>query len=386
MEDGGARSARWQSEAGSAAPLRVQLADDTLAADNAWRLACEGTALLWRGDFQNARHLLDAMMRRTDRKPRNGSRKARDDATRATLPLSPVEAFHRHRLTQSQRARTLAMLLIPLDADRTIPLRRAPDLRAALAEAWGPPDGAPAVVSLRELQGVIGAHEWHKKGVDVPGLGRSGYRKIHPDYGVFSPIRGEYVDLVARAPLGAIPLAFEIGVGTGVLSAVLARRGVPRIIATDVDPRALQCAKANLERLGVIDQVELRRQDLFPEGQAPLIVCNPPWIPARPGSPLERAVYDEGSRMLRGFLAGVGEHLSPGGEAWLILSDLAEHLGLRSRAELESWIAEGALAVLARDDIRPRHAKPLDPADALHAARRAELTSLWRLGRRTPPA
>ena len=64
------------------------------------------------------------------------------------------------------------------------------------------------------------------------------------------------------------------------------------------------------------------------------MVCNPPWLPARPSSAVEQAVYDEGSRMLKGFLAGLAAHLSPGGEGWLILSDLAEHLGLRSRDEL----------------------------------------------------
>ena len=70
----------------------------------------------------------------------------------------------------------------------------------------------------------------------------------------------------------------------------------------------------------------------------------------------------------------------PGGEGWLILSDLAEHLGLRSRAELLGWIAAGRLRVLGRLDTRPQHRKAADAADPLHAARAAELTSLWRLG------
>ncbi len=41
--------------------------------------------------------------------------------------------------------------------------------------------------------------------------------------------------------------------------------------------------------------------------------------------------------MLRGFLAGLADHLAPGGEGWLILSDLAEHLGLRPREQLQCW-------------------------------------------------
>jgi methylase of polypeptide subunit release factors len=164
-----------------------------------------------------------------------------------------------------------------------------------------------------------------------------------------------------------------------VVAAILARRGVRRIVATDQDPRALDCARENLARLGLDDRVEVQEADLFPGGTAPLVVCNPPWLPARPSSPLERAIYDEDSGMLRGFLAGLAAHLAPGGEGWLILSDLAEHLGLRSRNELISLIAEGGLRVVARNDVRPRHPKVADVRDPLHSARAKEVTSLWRL-------
>lgn len=94
-------SARWRSEAGVAPPKRVVIADDLTTADVAYRLACEGTALLWRGDFQNARQLLQAMARRVDRKPRKGG--AAPVLTPASTPASKVEAFNRHRLAQSQR-------------------------------------------------------------------------------------------------------------------------------------------------------------------------------------------------------------------------------------------------------------------------------------------
>ncbi|TAH51231.1 MAG: class I SAM-dependent methyltransferase, partial [Betaproteobacteria bacterium] len=259
-------------------------------------------------------------------------------------------------------------------ADFGIPLRRAPDARAACAEVWES-DGQPCVASLRELLGLIGAHEWRRKGVEVPALGG----RIHPWYGVFSPVRGEYVDLVAAAPLPCEVLAFDIGTGSGVLAAMLARRGVARVVATDQDERALACARANLTQLGLLDGVELVQTDLFPEGRAPLVVCNPPWLPARPTSPVERAVYDPDSRMLRGFLAGLAAHLTAGGEGWLILSDLAEHLGLRTRDTLLDWIAQAGLRVLARLDARPRHPRASDETDPLHAARVRELTSLWRL-------
>lgn len=364
QEAGEQHSARWYSHSGMAAPARIRVVDDSLKADAAYRLACEGTALLWRGDYHNARQLLQAMARRIGRKP--------------PKPTStPAEAFHLHRQAQSQRARTLAMLLVPLEADYRIPLRRAPEVGAACAALYGP-QGAAGLISLRELQGLIGAYEWQKQGVEVPALAA----RIHPQHGVFSPLRGEYVDLVAQAPLPSLELAFDIGTGSGVLAAMLAKRGVRRIVGTDQDPRALACAADNLARLGYADQVSLEMADLFPSGQAPLIVCNPPWVPARPSSPLEYAVYDPDSRMLLGFLNGLAAHLSEGGEGWLIISDLAEHLGLRSRDFLLQAIAAAGLQVIDRHDIRPRHPKAGDPSDPLFAARAAEVTSLWRLGRR----
>ena len=358
----------WQSEANATPPKRVVLADDTLAADAAYRLVCEGVGLLWRGDFQNAKQLLQALARRVD-KARQKKIKVAD---------SPTEAFHQHRAAQIQRARILGLLLIEVDESYRVNLRRAPDVVLVLNESFGASCGA-MVLSLRELQGLIGAHEWRKKGVFVEVLNDT----IHPYYGVFSPVRGEYVELVARAPLpSSVSLAFDIGAGSGVLSAVLAKRGFGRIVATDMDERALRCASENLTRMGFSAKIGLQAADLFPanESKAQLIVCNPPWLPAKANAPIEHAVYDPDSRMLKGFVNGLAAHLDVGGEGWLILSDLAEHLGLRSRQELLAWIEAAGLIVLGKLDVKPKHGKVFDKNDPLHTARSKETTSLWRLG------
>jgi SAM-dependent methyltransferase len=395
-------SALWRSERGAAPPKRVVLADDTTTADDAYHLACEGTALLWRGDFQNARQMLQALARRIDHVPQRKKRAGKAPSAAAPAKaVAPATAFNLHRQAQAQRARVLAMVLLPFNADYSIPLRRAPDARSACAEAWGPAaapltglDGVPmsgdSVASLRDLLGMTSAHEWRKNGVEIKALGEAPNNRIYPHYGVFSPVRGEYIDLVTTTPLPKLPPqalaaghalgAFDIGTGSGVLAAVLARRGITRIVATDQEPRALACAQANLDQLGYSAQVSLQKADLFPDGRAMLIVCNPPWLPARPSAPIEHAVYDENSQMLLGFLNGLAAHLAPGGEGWLILSDLAEHLGLRSRDMLLNAIASAGLQVLGRRDAKPLHPKATDARDTLAQARAAELTSLWRLG------
>jgi len=387
-EHGTVHTARWHSENGAPPPTRLEVADDRLTADAALRRLRAGTTLLWRGDYPSARQLVSAVGRRIDRRTPPAHR---DVARR----------FLAHRAHRAERARLLGGIVVQLDPDYRLDLRRAPDVAAACREAYGElpvssPDsssssapeqsavpgghgaGEPMVVSLPELLGVLSAHQWQLKGVPIPALDAH----IHARYGVFSPVRSEYVDLIADAPLPEMPggvEVFDLGTGTGVLAAVLARRGAAHVVATDINPRAVRCARDNIERLGLGDRVSVLEADLYPTGSADLVVCNPPWIPGAATSALELGVYDESSSMLRGMLDGLTTHLRPGGEGWLILSDLAEHLQLRSRDDLLELIAGAGLEIAGSVSTEPRHPRAKDPSDLLHAARSQEVTTLWRL-------
>ncbi len=380
QENNKTKEALWQSAANNHPPKKIQVIDDTIKADAAYKLVCEGTALLWRGDFQNAKHLSQAISRRIDNrdlKPKAKNKRNKDLKT-GELP-NPKDQFHLYRKSQIERARTLGMLLVELTGDYRLPYNRSPDIADACEHAYGKSEShLPRLVSLREILGLIGAYEWHKKGVEIPQLGAS----ITPSYGVYSPVRGEYLDLVNTAPLNNVSVAFDVGTGTGVLAAILAKRGVKKIIATELASRALVCAKHNIQKLGYADQVKIVSADLFPStdvGLADLIVCNPPWLPAKANSAIEQAVYDPDSQMLKGFLKGVKNYLAVHGEAWLILSDFAEHLELRTKEELQQWIADAGLSVIEKLDIAPKHGKASDPSDPLHQARSKEVTSLYRL-------
>ena len=211
-------TALWRSERAAPVPKRVVLADDTLSADTAYRLACEGTGLLWRGDFQNARLLLQSLARRID-KPPKASKTARQERKKtANDELNGVpagQAFHLYRQARAQRARVLGMVLIEFAADCSIALRRAPDAKQACIEAWGPTiDGNSAsVASLRELMGVISAHEWRKKGVEIPALTSTGAviakagsnNRIYPHYTWSLPCAASMLILLQphRCPLNA---------------------------------------------------------------------------------------------------------------------------------------------------------------------------------------
>jgi SAM-dependent methyltransferase len=385
-EDGVELSAGWRSENRSAAPTQVKVIGDDITADAAFRLARSGIGLLWRGDYHNGRQLLQALDRRFTRNHagRAGSGRGRGAARggrrtgRGSVRADAAETFSAERAFNAERSRLLGLLLVELGEGYALELRRAPEVGPACEAAYGVSDGS-VCMSLTELGGVLSAHQWQLRGVAIDALGE----RIHPRYGVFSPIRGEYVDLVATTRFGSAPpaTAFDLGTGTGVLAAVLLHRGIGTVVATDINPRAVACAQENLERLGFAGSASVVETDLFPPGRADLIVCNPPWLPADPTSALELGIYDPGSLVLRRFIDGLSDHLTDSGEGWLILSDLAEHLGLRTRQEFEECIRAAGLQVCDRYDTAPRHRRVSDADDALHQARSAETTSLWRLRR-----
>lgn len=357
----GQHTAVWQSEGQHTPPKNVIVADDFTTADAAYLEACAGTGLLYQGDFQNAKQLLSALTRRVDR-------------NRLKRGVTWRDTFHKHRARQIGRANIINKVLVEL-VDGKCGLGRAPDVQEAVEHALGGPVRGSVVLSLRELTGILGAFEWRRKGVYLSSLDA----RIHADYGVYSPVRGEYLKLIHEAPLNSPAVAWDIGTGTGVIAAILAHRGVPEVIATDISDRAITCAANNFERLSIQDKVSLVSTSLFPEGKANLIVCNPPWLPAKATSSIEQAVYDPKSQMLKGFLSEVAQHLHPEGEAWLVMSDLAEIIGLRSENDLSNWITDSGLVVAEKRSTVPVHGKANDRSDPLFHVRSKEVTSLYRL-------
>lgn len=377
VQAGDERTAVWLSANDRLAPQRIIPVTDELTADDALKNASQGIAMLWLGDFHNAKQILGAI----DRRLANPGKKKTNSSTG-----SDGEKFYKIRQARAQRSRVMSLILVPLNFDSAggyIPLPRAPQVDQAVEFGYGDHAGfgsQSAVVSLQELTGILSAHQWFINGVDVPSLGA----RIHPHYGTFLPTRHEYVDLVAQAPLPSLSHAFDIGTGTGVLGAVLVDRGVKKVVGTDLHQRAVDCANDNFYRLGMDAYAHAELTNMFPDGTAPLIVCNPPWLPGNATTSLDAAVYDPSSQMLLQFLEGLPGHLTANGEGWLILSDLAELLGLRTREMLLGAVAQAGLEIIDRLDTAPTHGRSQDTSDVLHAARSREITSLWRLRRQTP--
>ncbi|HZH14531.1 MAG TPA: class I SAM-dependent methyltransferase [Archangium sp.] len=350
----------WRSESGEPAPSRLSPVDDRLTADAALKRVRRGEHLLYAGDFHNAKQLLGAMGRRLP-EPR-GAR-------------SPLEAFRAERRARQLEHETLSRIVVALDRSYRLELKRAPDVAEACRQVWGEPDADKTVVSLKTLLGMLGAAEWRRKGLEVPGL----QGKLHPHYGVYLPTRTDYVELLLSVTDVRGKKVFDVGTGTGVLSFLLLQRGAASVTATDIDSRAVACARENAERLSLSKRFEVMEGDLFPPGKADLIVSNPPWIPEPPKNRVDRAVFDEDNRFLSGFLEGLAGHLNPGGEGLLVLSDLAVLLGLRDVGWLDQELARCGLTVKWKQSAPARHSKAKDKSDPLHAARSREVTTLYGL-------
>ena len=92
--------------------------------------------------------------------------------------------------------------------------------------------------------------------------------------------------LLAQAPFATYAdmsdvVALDLGTGCGVVAMCLARAGARRVVATDISPRALAFAKANVLLNGLAGPIEFRQGSLFEPlaGEAfDLILANPPFV------------------------------------------------------------------------------------------------------------
>lgn len=348
----------FHSESDEPAPASVSPVDDRLTAAAALQRVRKGEWLEYRGDFQNAKQLLGAMSRRL---------------TKRSRPGTALDAFRAERRARQLEHETLSRILVSLDRSYRLSLARAPDVAEACRWVWGEPQADRILVPLKTLLGMLGAAEWRRKGLPVPAL----HGKLRPHYGVYLPTRTDYLELLLELPQQTGKRVFDVGCGTGVLGFLLLQRGAKSVVATDLEPRAIACARDNAARLGFEDRFQAVETDLFPEGQADLVICNPPWIPEPPKNRVDRAVFDEGSSFLRRFLEGLPAHLAPGGEGLLILSDLAVLLGLRPATWLPEQLERAGLKVKWQRSTPADHSRAKDTSDPLHAARSRELTTLY---------
>lgn len=343
------------TESGQAEPAELTWIEESANAVAVLRWVRTGKTVVWGGDFRNGRQLLGELKQ---------SLKA-SSAVKASRDL--LVQWRQQRGATMAQGELLERVMVVIEPGGQVALRRAPDTRIAVELAWGRAK-TPRLVALGTLLGALSAAEWTRKGLTVPGL----KGQLMPRFGVFSPTRSAYVDLLKHLDVDE-KTVLDVGCGTGVLAFVLLQRGASSAIGTDIEARAVESARQNSELLALDDRFEAVEVDLFPEGlRADCVVFNVPWVPGTPRTRLDRAVFDEGGSILRRFITGLSDHLSKDGKAAIIISDLPERLGMRAPGYVEGLVAEAGLQLIGTFDTAAAHPRSRDSSDPLHRARAAE--------------
>lgn len=117
----------------------------------------------------------------------------------------------------------------------------------------------------------------------------------------------------------------DMGTGSGVNAILAARQGAV-VVAADINPHAVEAARANVERNGVADNVVVVESDVFAkvEGRYDLVVFNPPFRWMKPRDWAEASITDENYRALTAFFARVREHLVDGGRILVFFGTTAD--------------------------------------------------------------
>ncbi|WP_139650939.1 DUF7059 domain-containing protein [Tessaracoccus massiliensis] len=174
----------------------------------------------------------------------------------------------------------------------------------------------------------------------TPGLDHQ-MQPIRPDYvlGV-SPASTTLAQLTMREPVGS---ALDLGTGCGVQSLHLSRHA-ERVVATDVNERALELARVTAA-LGGVD-VDYRKGSLYEPvagERLDLIVSNPPFVMSPPSDEAATLTYREanfeGDSLVEALVRGAADHLNPGGSLQLLTNWAVTDQPWEER--LAEWVPEG---------------------------------------------
>jgi hypothetical protein len=246
-------------------------------------------------------------------------------------------SFQGERALRSTFQAASQRLLAPIE-NNTLALRKAPQI-GWLQELY--PDQADFLLPFPQVQGLNSSWQWFQKGILFPVLSKP----VHPFYGTYFPTRFEHLELFGdwlETFQGKRESALDIGTGCGVLALHMLEQGFKQVFATDINPNAVESVRRHAESHGLEPALELEHADLLGsfEGQADLIVFNPPWLPAIPHSDLDKAMYFEPDLFER-FFAQAYEALAFDGRLVLIFSTLITQTGGGKLHPIEAALQPG---------------------------------------------
>lgn len=283
-------------------------------------------------------------------------------------------SFKEYRSYRSAYQEASNRLLVPVNG-RKVDLRKSPEI-GWLEKLY--PDQSEFYLPFPQVQGLNSAWQWYINGIEYPGVPG----KIHPWYGVYFPTRKDHLYLFnywLRKYRGSKESAIDIGTGCGVLAFQMLNSGIEKVEASDLNPAAVHSTKENRDKLGFEDRLSVYESDLFANVKisAPLIVFNPPWLPAKNDAEgLDKAIYFEEGLFER-FFEQAADHLTEKGKLVVIFSNLGrvegeiEHHPVETELEQESRFKKVKLV--------KRKAEPPSGKTRRRDHRKDEYVELWEL-------
>jgi 16S rRNA (guanine1207-N2)-methyltransferase len=179
-----------------------------------------------------------------------------------------------------------------------------------------------------------------------PGPSSFPMRSEHPDVGLTvcahgSVFAGARIDLGTRALLACLDrmapdaaTALDLGCGTGVLAAALARaRPALQVLAVDQSAAAVASAAGTAAANGLADRIRVIRDDAassLPEASVDLVACNPPF---HVGTAVVTTAADR-------LFAAAAAVLRPGGELWTVYNSALRYKPVLGRLVGPTRLAE----------------------------------------------
>ncbi len=235
--------------------------------------------------------------------------------------------------------RKLSKLILIEVVDHKLIVKKAPSI------GWLDvfyPENSNFLLPFPKIQGLNSAWQWYQNGITVPVL----RNKIHPYYGTYFPTRFDHLILFdnwLKRYDGPKKSAFDVGIGSGVLSFQMVKHGFQKVFGTDTNPNAIVGLKEYMGDTKLSRKVELDFGSLFGKWTTPseLIVFNPPWLPAAHNlDKNDEAIYYNDT-LFPDFFEAAKQRLSPDGKLLVIFSNLAQLTKATTDHPIENELAKG---------------------------------------------
>lgn len=283
------------------------------------------------------------------------------DALKKLLSKNSSDDSFQNQRNYRDTFRNASRLLLIEIADHRLHVRKAPEI------GWLKilyPEITDFFLPFTDVQGFNSSWQWYLKGIRIPGL----KQLIHPFYGTYFPTRFEHIDLFVnylKRYSGKKDRAFDIGIGSGVLSKLLRQFGFKEVNASDINPNALigtlfqdennnplhsdsDSHSHSVSRSHSVSHsdnasINLYFGDLFAGTgiSSDVVVFNPPWIPLpKEVSGIDLAIYYDKELFPR-FFEEARKHLNPEGHVVILFSNLAGLMDPHFKHPVDAELSSG---------------------------------------------